>query len=258
MRYFYLFIFLVSIAACRVDEFSPCDDVDAAQGLLCKEFRFENNSSIGYLAYFYNTENQLSRKDYKSPDGKLKKYDTFFYENNKLVKERSYDGNSNLIVEKEYLYDSQSNLSNVSHFEGGVEVAYKSFEYAETLLKKESNFNHDQLEDYTVYQYYNGETRLYRRSLYSAADQLMNYTNIEYFVNNYERHSHYTGNHLFTGYHLYYYNGNGNLTRASEYDQTGTLISNIEYEYNELDRLDISREYDEEGILRKHNKFIYN
>ncbi len=260
MKYFYSLVFVsfILLSSCRVDDFSPCDDAPGMEGLLCKEFRFENNVSIGYLAYYYNAEKHLSRKDYKAVDGELKKYDTFIYENGKLSKEQSYDENAKMLLEKEYHYDAFSNLSNVYHIEDGVEVSYKSFEYTDTLLQKESNFNHTELENYTVYQYYNGETNLYRKSLYSAAGELLSYTNIEYFVNNYERHNHYNGSHAFTGYDVFNFDEAGNLTRSSVYDATGKLLSYIEYSYNADGQLDISKEYDEDGILRKNNKFIYH
>jgi hypothetical protein len=250
-------VVFISLTSCRVDEFSPCDDAPGMEGLLCKEFRFEDNESIGYLAYYYNSDKQLVRKDYKSTDGELKKYDTFTYINGKISAENSYDAEGKLLAEKEYLYDALLNLSNVYHIENGVEVAYKQYEYNDTLLKKESSFNHNLLENYTVYQYYNGETNLYRKSLYSAAGELLNYTNIEYFVNNYERHNHYTGSHIFTDYEVFEFNASGNTTRSSVYNSSGKRISYIEYSYNSNGQLDTSREYDEDDKLSKNTKFIY-
>ncbi len=256
---FSLFIFLaVFVASCSVDEFSPCNDAPGMEGMLCKEFRFENNASIGYLAYYYNSEKQLTRMDFKANDGQLKKYDTFIYENGNISVERSYDAEGKLLNEKEYQYDALSNLSNVYHIENGVEVAYKQFEYSDTLLQKESSFNHSQLENYTVYQYYNGETNLYRKSVYSASNELLSYTNIEYFVNNYERHNHFTGNHIYTGYDVFVFDAGKNITRSSVYDYTGKLMSYIEYTYNASGQLDISNQYDEDGKLRKNNKYIYH
>jgi hypothetical protein len=260
MKYFYplVLIFTVLLSSCRVDEFSPCDDAPGMEGLLCKEFRFENNETIGYLAYYYNSDKQLVRKDYKSKEGDLKKYDTFTYTNGKISAENSYDAEGKLLAEKEYFYDALLNLSNVSHIEDGVEVAYKQYEYNDTLLKKESSFNYNLLENYTVYQYYNGETNLYRKSLYSAAGELLSYTHIEYFVNNYERHNHYTGSHIFTGYDVFEFDASGNTTRSSVYDFSGKRISYIEYTYNSTGQLDTSREYDEDDKLRKNNKYIYH
>jgi hypothetical protein len=260
MKQFYSLVFILSvfIASCRVDEFSPCDDAPGMEGLLCKEFRFENSESIGYLAYYYNSDKQLTRKDYNATSGELKKYDTFAYENGQISIERSYDSEGKLLLQKDYLYDALSNLSNVYHIENGVEVAYKQFEYSDTLLQKESSFNYNQLENYTVYQYYNGETNLYRKSVYSASNELLNYTTIEYFVNNYERHNHYTGNHVFTGYDVFVYAVNDNITRSSVYDFTGKLMSYIDYVYNTKGQLDVSNQYDEDGKLRKNNKYIYN
>jgi len=257
MRYFY-FLFIIFFASCRVDEFSPCDDAPGMEGLLCKEFRFEQNASIGYLAYYYNTEKQLSRMEYKTTEGELKKYDTFEYENNKISKERSFTDDGNLLNEKKYTYNALQNLSNVYHIEGGVEVSYKSFEYSDTLLRKESNFDHDQLENYMLYDYYNDDVKLYRKSLYSATGELLNYTNMEYFVNNFERHNHYTGTHVFTGYEVFEYDNNGSINRSLVYDAIGKLISYIQYSYNQAEQLDSSCEYDAEGKLLKNNKFIYN
>ncbi len=260
MKNFYsLFIlFSVFLASCSVDEFSPCDDAPGMEGMLCKEFRFENSASIGYLAYYYNSEKQLTRKEYKANSGELKKYDTFTYDNGNISVERSFDAEGKLLEEKEYQYDALLNLSNVYHIENGVEVAYKQFEYSDTLLQKESSFNHSQLENYTVYQYYNGETNLYRKSVYSASNELLNYTNIEYFVNNFERHNHYTGNHSFTGYDVFVFDANENITRLSVYDFSGKLLSYIEYSYNTSGQLDVTNEYDEEGKLRKNNQYIYH
>ncbi len=260
MKQFYSLVFILSVllASCSVDEFSPCDDVQGMEGLLCKEFRFENSASIGYLTYYYNSEKQLSRIDYKAVDGGLKKYDILTYENGKISVIRSYDAEGKLMEEKEYKYDALSNLSNVSHIENGVEVAYKQFEYTDTLLQKESCFNYNQLENYTVYQYYNGETNIYRKSVYSASNELLSYTNIEYFVNNYERHNHYTGDHVFTGYDVYVFDANKNITRSSVYDFNGKLMSYIEYTYNASGQLDVSNQYDEDGKLRKNNKYIYH
>ena len=260
MKNFYsLFIlFSVFLASCSVDEFSPCDDAPGMEGMLCKEFRFENSASIGYLAYYYNSEKQLTRKDYKGNSGELKKYDTFAYDNGNISVERSFDAEGKLLEEKEYQYDALLNLSNVYHIENGVEVAYKQFEYSDTLLQKESSFNHSQLENYTVYQYYNGETNLYRKSVYSASNELLNYTNIEYFVNNFERHNHYTGNHSFIGYEVFVFDANKNITRLSVYDFSGKLLSYIEYRYNTSGQLDVTNEYDEEGKLRKNNQYIYH
>ncbi len=260
MKIFYLFISIITLflTSCRVDEFSPCDVQEGMEDLLCKEFRFEHNSSIGYLVYYYNEQEQLSRMEYKSTDGELKKYDTFEYDDNKLSKETAYDAKGNLIREKLYTYNSTENLSNVYHIENGVEVFYKAYEYSDTLLKKESTFNHNELENYTLYQYYNGETNLYRKSFYAANGELMNYTNIEYFVNNFERHNHYTGNHVSTGYDVYTYDENQNITRFSSYNASGKLVSYIDYNYNAKGQLDTSEEYDEDGKKIKNNKFIYH
>lgn len=260
MKHFYPFAFIlfVFLSSCSVDEFSPCDNAPGMEGLLCKEFRFENNETIGYLTYYYNSDKQLVRREYQSTDGELKRYDTFTYAGEKISTENTYDAQGNLLTEKEYLYDALQNLSNVYHIENGVEVAYKQYEYNDTLLKKESSYNHNQLENYTVYQYYNGETNLYRKSLYSAAGELLNYTNIEYFVNGSERHNHYTGSHIFTGYDVFEFNTDGNIVRSSVYDYSGKRISYIEYTYNNKGQLDTSREYDEDDKLRKNNKFIYH
>jgi hypothetical protein len=266
MRYFYPVVFFcfVFLASCRVDEFSPCDKQEgmegllcSMEGLLCKEIRFENSVSIGYLAYYYNPEKLLSRKDYKSIEGQLKKYDTFTYENGKLSQEDSYDENGELLAQKKYFYNDLLNLSAVYFIENGVEVSYKTYEYADSLLAKESTFSYNELENYTIYQYYNGETRLYRRSLYSAAGELLSYTEFEYFVNNFERHDHYTGSHAFTGYDVIILDENGNQIRSSVYNVEGTVISWIEYTYNQYGQLDTSSEYDEDGKLRKNTKFIY-
>lgn len=260
MKQFYslVLIFTVLLSSCRVDEFSPCDDAPGMEGLLCKEFRFENNETIGYLAYYYNSNKQLVRKDYKSADGELKKYDTFTYATGKISAENYYNAQGKLIAEKEYLYDALLNLSNVYHIENGVEVAYKQYEYNDTLLKKESSFNYNLLENYTVYQYYNGETNLYRKSVYSSSNELLSYTNIEYFVNNYERHNHYTGSHIFTGYDVFEFDASGNIVRSSVYDFSGKRMSYIQYTYNSSGQLDTSREYDEDNKLRKNNKYIYH
>ncbi len=261
MKNFYalfIFILFISLASCRVDEFSPCDNAPGMEGLLCKEFRFENDASIGYLAYYYNSDRLFNRKEYKATDGQLKKYDTYEYETGKLSIEHSFTEEGKLISEKKYTYNSSSNLSNVTHIEDGVEVSYKSFEYTDTLLQKESNYSFNQLDNYTVYQYYNGETNLYRKSLYSAAGELLSYTNIEYFINNYQRHNHYNGNYEFTGYDVYVYDNAQNILRFSIYDATGKLITLTEYNYSSEGQLDSSSEYDEDGKLRKNNKFIYN
>jgi len=256
--YAFIFILLLSLASCRVDEFSPCEEAPGMEGLLCKEFRFENNESIGYLAYYYNSDRLLNRMDYKSTDGQLKKYDLLEYEGAKLSKERSYDEAGKLLHEKKYTYNALENISSVYHIEDGVEVSYKSFEYTDTLLQKESNFNFNQLDNYIVYQYYNGETNLYRKSLYSASGELLCYTNIEYFVNNYQRHNHYSGNHIFTGYDVFVFDDTGNRTRSSVYDFSGKLVSYIEYTWNTKGQLDETSEFDEAGKLMKNNKFIYH
>lgn len=251
-------LLLCVLSSCRVDEFLPCDNEPGMEGLLCKEFRFEKTENIGYLLYYYNSNKQLVRKDYTSTEGELKKYETFMYFNGKISEENAYDALGNLLTEKEYQYDELLNLSNVYHIENGVEVAYKLYEYNDTLLKKESFFNHNLLQSYTVYQYYTGETNLYRKSLFAASGELLNYTNIEYFVNNYERHNHYTGSHIFTGYDVFEYDANKNIMRSSVYDFSGKRISYIEYTYNSKGQLDTSCEYDEDDNMRKNTKFIYH
>lgn len=259
MKFFQLLItaVFISLTSCRVDQFSPCDDAPGMEGLLCKEFRFENNASIGYLTYYYNSSKQLVRKEYKATSGELKKYDTYTYENGKISTERSFNPSGNLIAEKEYIYDAMQNISNISHIENGIEVGYKLFEYTNSLLQKESMFNLGQLDNYTVYQYYNGETNLYRKSFYTAAGELLSYTTIEYFVNNFERHNHYAGNHTFTGYDVFDFDAQGNLTHSSFYDFNGNKIKDIEYSYNN-NLLDETKEFDEAGKLKINNKFIYH
>lgn len=259
MRFFrLLFLFpTLLLASCSVDEFSPCDDLPGSKGLLCKEFRFDKDVSIGYLAYYYNSQKQLSRTEYKTTDGKLKKFETFEYESGKLLKERAFNESGNLLHEKIYSYNTAQNLSNIYHIENGVEVFLKTFEYKDSLLQKEMNFSHNQLQNFTLYQYYNGENKLYRKSNYSAAGNLLDYTNIEYFVNNYERHNHYTGAHVFTGYDVYNFDENGNRLRLSHYNASGKLFSYINYSYSN-GKLDLSEEYNEEGEKIKHTKFIYH
>lgn len=256
-KLYWLILIVTGISACGVDELSPCDNEPDMAGFLCKEYRFQNNTSIGYISYLYNKDGQVTRTDYNSTEGVLKKFITFEYENGKLKREASFEPDGDLLRETTYGYNNNNSLTDISNSENGVATTRKVFEYQNTFLTKESEFSNEQLDNYITYQYFNDDNKLYRKNYYNAQNNLINYTTHEYYYNNIRRYNHYSAAHEFLGYDVEHLNANGDILKFTEYNDLGEISSVIEYEYNTLGQLNKSTNYDGNEKALSHNLYLY-
>jgi len=253
-----VFIFTLSIfSACQVDKFSPCDANKGIPGMLCKEYHFQNDASIGYISYYYNDAGQAVRKDYLEPGGNLKMYTQITYDNGKLKKETSFNPDGKQIRETDYNYDNQENLSAIDNLEDGVQVSQKKFEYQGTYLSKESEFSNGSLENYITYQYFQDDNRLFKKSYYNAQHQLISYTTNEYFPNHITRNNHYAANNVFTGYDLTQADEEDLPLRFTSYNAQSNVMEYTDYEYDASGNLTKTTQFDENGKALSYIIYVY-
>lgn len=250
-------VLLVTLISCGTDELSPCEDNPEMKGLLCKEYRYENGTSIGYLSYFYNSQDQMVRTEYNSINGTTKKYVIFEYNDKNLVREASFSPDGNMLRETIYNYNNDNSLSDINHEENGASISRRIFEYQNTVLTKETELSNDQLDNYITYQYYSDDGKLYKKSYYNAQSQLTNYTTYEHFDNLKIRYNHYTANHNFTGYDVEHFNADNTPKEFVTYDTAGEIISTTKYDYNTLGLLNKSESLDSTETVISHILFLY-
>lgn len=255
---FSLFLFLsIGLFACGVDKLSPCDGNPEMDGLLCKEYRYQEGTSIGYLSYLYNSDGQIIQTDYYSIEGTLKKFVTYQYENGQLAREASHNSDGDILRETTYNYNSDNSLSDINNNENGINKSRRVFEYQNTFLTKESQFSNEQLDSSITYQYFSDDGRLYKKSYYDSQNNLASYTTHQYFSNYKTRYNHYSSQHIFMGYDLEHFNADKTPQSFVSYGPLGEITGTIEYEYNELGQLSKSSTIDTDGKVVSHTLYMY-
>lgn len=165
-------------------------------GKLCREYRFTNDSPIGYLEYAYRGDSAIDISTYDA-QANLQKTSTERYEGGQLrtVVER-FGSNNRLVRSYNYL---NSGLLECIVFGAVDSVECYTYDPEGRMTLVQSLADSVKLRA-TEYRYFVDEDRLYRIYFYDGNDSLLEYRNHEYFLDGRVRIDHFAGDHRFLGH----------------------------------------------------------
>ncbi|MBL4587116.1 MAG: hypothetical protein JKX84_08695 [Flavobacteriales bacterium] len=226
------FIALCWFSSCTRDELVPCDKYGGIQGNMCREYRFVNGSSVGYLEFehkgdtaiftsFYNENNVLQQTSVKRfEDGRINAIATQFPDGPSLVQSWHYNELDSLSI---IVFGANDSLIKVTYEEGQrVRETYSS----DSVVSR-----------YTRYQYFQADGVLFKVSDYNGKDSLLRYRILEDFSNGKKRINYFAGNNVNLGYRISDFSNSGLITSSEFRDATGIVTETATYLYNAKDNL---------------------
>lgn len=253
----YLILMLVLLVSCSKDEFIPCDCDRNNPGTVCREYKYENDTYIGYIDYKYDPSHNLTEKRYFSPNG-LSKYIRYQYSPmNKLLRESHYSRNNNLENYYLYTYNSFDSIASSSYYEHESLINKSDFQYnTARLLSRRLNYQGEKLSGIEKSDY-DDQNVLWKQTLLTPDSTLISYKIFEFFNNHFERISCYDQEGNFSGYSILQYTGGNKLVLVRHYDRYKEFSGSEVFEYkdNMLIKYSVLDAY---GLVLSYNVYQYN
>lgn len=214
MKYAIFIAFTIFLSACERDGLIPCAG-DGPIGQLCREYRYYNDSPIGYVDFLTEGDTVLTSEIYDQQ-----------HRLQKTKKEWLVNGKTSVIAEQ---YPDEDTKVQTWHYNGfdsletivfGANDSSMHIIYENGKRKTESYIHGDSLVRYFTYRYFQDDGNLYRIYLYNAKDSLLSYRSFEYFSTGQKRVSFYTSCNELIGRKVFRFLQNG-------------LISSIEFTNDE-------------------------
>jgi YD repeat-containing protein len=221
------------MAGCMADQPVECEPVVGAEGKLCREYRYENGNSVGYVQYAYRGDTAIDLSHF-DPFHSLRKTETRSYWEGQLrsVAERFADGSR---VVRSYSYLPGDSLECIVF---GMVDSTVCFGYDALHRRiRETHATGDTVTRSIDYRYFEDEDRLYRISFRDASDSITEYRNHIYFFDGTVRIEHFAGEHTFLGHAVEQWAPDGRLLSRRFSDTTGTVTATAEWRYDPQGRL---------------------
>lgn len=240
-----------AIQSCGADELLPCDEDAALLGLLCREYRYENETPVGFVDFVYNKDSIVEQYLYDAQTI-LRKTVIERYEGGQLqtVAERYQNG---LNIVSSYHYLSNDSLECIIF---GAADSSTCFTYVNGKRFKEEAYHGPDMVRYSEYRYYPQDGRLFRISRFDGNDSLLSYLDYDYFFGGIIRVDHYLGDHTFIGYEVTDMDVAGNVLSVQYADSSGAARWRLDNTYDADGRLTETNEIFPFGSHR--SVFIYH
>jgi len=224
---------LTVLAGCMTDQPVECEALTGLEGELCREYRFENGTSVGYVQYAYRGDTAIDLSHF-DPFHSLKKTETrsFWLGQLRSVVERYPDGSR---VVRSYYYLPNDSLECIVF---GMVDSTVCFSYdGMGRPVRETYVIGDVVTRSIEYRYFEDEDRLYRISFLDANDSITEYRNHIYFFDGTVRIEHFTGDNVFIGHAVERLRADGKLSARQFSAADGVVSENTEWSYDALGRL---------------------
>ena len=185
-------------------------------GNLVENFVWDDDLKISHSVMTYSDTDKLMQKEELSPDGKQNKVESYRYDSEDNLQQKTVSEFEDGKLTVSTIYNSDDKLTSKS---------LSFYNDAGKLEKIERYNSQDVLEEYYTYEYNeNGQTVKY--SAYNADGSLLKYTIFEYNENGklaFERF--YDRDDNSDGYYAFTYHESGNMKSSAKYDAEGKLLS---------------------------------
>jgi hypothetical protein len=224
---------LTLMAGCTADQPVECEPADGLEGKLCREYRFENGTSVGYVQYAYRGDTAIDLSHF-DPSHSLRKTETRSFWEGQLrsVVERFPDG-SRVVRSYNYLPNDSLECIVYGMVDSTVCLDYDDIQRA----VRKTYVAEGQLTRSIEYRYFEDEDRLYRISFLDANNSIIEYRNHIYFFDGTVRIEHYSGNNTFIGHAVERFRADGKLSSRQFSDSDGVASENTEWVYDAIGRL---------------------
>lgn len=226
-------VITVLFTGCMADQPIECEPIAGSEGKLCREYRYENDASVGYVQYTYQGDTAIDQSHF-DPFHSLRKTETRSYWDGQLRSkvERFADGSR---VVRSYNYLPSDSLECIVF---GMVDSTVCFDY-DGLDRRilETHAIGDVVTRSTEFRYFEDEDRLYRVSFRDANDSITEYRNHIYFFDGTVRIEHFSSNHTFLGHAVENWTTDGRLLQWQFSDTTGVVIETKVWLYDAHGRL---------------------
>ncbi len=247
-RTIYILYALIFFSSCSTDVIIPCDETDEHSGNLCREYRYYNSSSVGYVefeykgdtaivSYFYNQNNSLEQTTTeKLVDGRTSIITKQFPNAPSLIQSWHYNDMDSLAM---IVYGGNDSLVEIT-FENG-------------KRKNEFYYHNSILNRYNVYQYYQDDGKLLQISVFNAEDSLISYRKFEHFSTGQIRTTFYTSEQELIGRLVRSYSAQGLIIFSEFTAESGQVTEREDYSYDGAGKLT-----EQSGFIGNHSsKSVY-
>ena len=247
----YTILFLIAVlSSCETDRLAPCEEGLGSVGNVCRQYRFADERSIGYIDYIYEADS-LRRESYFDEDVRLRKTVTYRYENGRISSIAEQFPNQATRVQT-WHYNEMDSLWQVVY---GSNDSIIQITYVDGKRKEQRFFHNGQLNRSLEYRYFQDDGKLYRVSYFNDNDSLLSYRNHEYFSTGQQRVSHYTSDHALIGRRVYRFSQLGLITSNEFTNSEGVVTYREDYIYDIAGKLVESNKTDR-GQTSK-NVYLY-
>ena len=185
-------------------------------GNLVENYVWDDNEKISHSVMTYSDSDKLMQKEELSPDGKQNKVESYKYDSDDNLQQKTVNEFKDGKLTISEIYNSDNMLTSKS---------LSFYNDAGKLNKIERYDSQDKLEEYYTYEY-NDDGRTVKYSAYDSNESLVKYTTFEYNDNGllaFERFFDKDGNS--DGYYSFTYHESGNIKSSEKYDSNGKLLS---------------------------------
>jgi len=222
-----LFPVLLCLSSCSQDVEVPCDKFGGIQDNLCREYRYVNGKSIGFLEFEYKGDSALVASFYNTNAALLQTTTTRLKDGRTNVIVTDYPDRKSLV--ESWHYNEMDSLNRIV-FGANDSVVEMTYEDGNRIL--EAHFTDSILKRYTVYHFYLNENVLFRVSDFNGQDSLLRYKTIENFSNGIRRVDYFDGNDLSSGHWRFRLSPTGLVISGEFRDENGDVAKTETYSYN--------------------------
>lgn len=230
MKSLLLLLFSIVLYSCSTDGLVPCDG-DGAEGTVCREYRYSNDLSEGYVEFAHQADT-LKIADFFDDGLTLRKTRIERFVNGQTVSiTEQFPGTTTRV--QTWHYNEMDSLWIIVH---GANDSTLEISYDNGKRISERYMSNGELNRSTQYRYYQDDGKLYRRYFYDSADSLIRYETYEYFSSGQRRISFHHADHEPIGRRVFTFSGAGLLISTEFTDADGSVTEREDYTYS-MDKL---------------------
>lgn len=187
-----------------------------SKGNMVESFIWKDNEKISHSLMTYSDSDKLVRKEEISPDGQSNKVESYKYDANDDIEQKTVNEFEDGKLRKSTVFDADNNVTGYT----------LSFYSDSDLLTKIERYDEDEdLVEYFMYEY-NNKNQNVKYSAYDSDKALVKYTTFEYNEHGKVSIERYFDNdNKLQSYYTFEYFDNGDMMASRSYDSDGNLKS---------------------------------
>lgn len=250
MKNLLLWLMAIVLSSCTTDVLLPCSE-DGVAGELCREYRYFNDSPVGYVTFAQQGDSLMTSNSYNQASNL-----------EKTVTEQFDDGRISIISEK--FPDKESRVQTWHYNEMdslwlivyGANDSSLEISYENGKRLREVYSHQGVMKRYNEYRYFTDDGQLYRIYNFGGDGALLRYRSFEYFHSTGQtRVSYYSAENDLVGKRVYN-SQNGLITSIVFSDNSGTVTERSDYIYDAS--LHLVEKTEMKGIDTYKSVFIYH